>query len=137
MPSLCVTFSQKIPIFVFFFIRKTFITHSMKQCFTLLLLAVELASSRGRKVEARELSNIIQLNSALLDGSLDAKDARGTEFELVPDGTPILPGQTRLIALSPKADAKTPPPAPAYPLASKGTLDWDRGSFKISAEFRQ
>jgi fimbrial chaperone protein len=72
-----------------------------------------------------------------LDGSLEAKDAKGIEFELVPDGTPILPGQTRLIGLAPKTEGKTAPIVPAYPMAAKGALDWDRGSFKIAAEFKQ
>ncbi len=72
-----------------------------------------------------------------LDGSLEAKDANGVEFELVPDGTPILPGQTRLIGLAPKAEGKAAPVVPAYPMNAKGALDWDRGSFKIAAEFKQ
>jgi fimbrial chaperone protein len=55
----------------------------------------------------------------------------------VPDGTPILPGQTRLIALAPKTEGKEKPVVPVYPMAAKGALDWDRGSFKIAAEFKQ
>lgn len=71
-----------------------------------------------------------------LDGSLDATDNRGNSFELVPEGTPILPGQTRTLALLPKAEDGQPPPAPAYPVKARGVLDWDRGSFKVDVELK-
>ncbi|ARU06817.1 hypothetical protein CCO03_11790 [Comamonas serinivorans] len=69
-----------------------------------------------------------------LDGSLDAKDADGMGFELVPEGTPVLPGQTRVLPLHPRrTDAKSPP-VPRWPIRASGALDWDRGAFKINAE---
>ncbi len=70
-----------------------------------------------------------------LDGALDAKDASGQSFELVPDGTPILPGQTRNIVLKPRALAGTAEPKVVYPVKASGALDWENGSFKINAEF--
>ena len=71
-----------------------------------------------------------------LDGSLDAKDAAGQRFELVPEGTPVLPGQTRVLPLSPRqADAKAPP-KPQWPIQASGALDWDKGAFKINTEFK-
>ena len=71
-----------------------------------------------------------------LDGSLDAKDAAGQRFELVPEGTPVLPGQTRVLPLSPRQpDAKTPP-KPQWPIQASGALDWDKGAFKINTEFK-
>ena len=71
-----------------------------------------------------------------LDGSLDAKDAAGQRFELVPEGTPVLPGQTRVLPLSPRqVDAKTPP-KPQWPIQASGALDWDKGAFKINTEFK-
>jgi hypothetical protein len=71
-----------------------------------------------------------------LEGSLDARDSKGRNFELVPEGTPILPGQTRSLALLPKAEDGQPQPQPAYPVQARGTLDWERGSFKIDVELR-
>lgn len=73
-----------------------------------------------------------------LDGSLDATDAHGKAFELVPDGGPILPGQTRSLLLTPKdaskgADKDTTKPLLQYPLKVRGTLDWDDGAFKLEA----
>ena len=69
-----------------------------------------------------------------LDGSLDATDAQGRSLELLPEGTPILPGQTRTLPLTPRASAQGKPPEMQWPLKTQGTLDWDRGAFKINAE---
>jgi hypothetical protein len=74
-----------------------------------------------------------------LDGSLDATDAQNTAFELIPEGTPILPGQTRTLPLTPRQanQAKTAKaPEVRWPLKAQGTLDWDRGAFKINADLQ-
>ena len=71
-----------------------------------------------------------------LDGSLDVVDAKGTRLELAPEGTPILPGQTRTLPLSPSAPGQAKPPALVFPLQADGTIDWDRGAFKVKAEFQ-
>jgi len=97
---------------------------------------VRMAELSGKRTPAISITNTGDAHGRL-DGGLETKDANGVEFELVPDGTPILPGQTRLIALSPKTEGNKKPPEMAFPLVAKGTLDWDRGSFKIAAEFRQ
>ena len=71
-----------------------------------------------------------------LDGSLDAQDAAGQALELVPDGTPVLPGQTRTLALQPRTEPNQKPRDFKLPVKVKGTLDWERGSFKIDAELK-
>jgi len=71
-----------------------------------------------------------------LEGSLDATDARGRAFLLVPEGTPILPGQTRTLMLMPKGEDDQTAPQPAFPIKASGALDWERGSFKVNAEFK-
>lgn len=68
-----------------------------------------------------------------LDGALDATDSAGQRLELVPDGAPILPGQTRVLTLSPKATASGATPTLMYPLKIQGSLDWDDGAFKVQA----
>lgn len=50
-----------------------------------------------------------------LEGGLDATGSRGRAIELVPEGTPILPGQTRTLALAPKAESGQSAPQPVYP----------------------
>lgn len=71
-----------------------------------------------------------------LEGSLDATDSKGQVFELVPEGTPILPGQTRTLSLMPRREEGQPPPEPAYPVKAGGTLDWEKGSFKVQVELK-
>jgi P pilus assembly chaperone PapD len=68
-----------------------------------------------------------------LDGALDSTDSNGQRLELVPDGAPILPGQTRVLTLSPKAPASGAVPTLKYPLNLQGSLDWDDGAFKVQA----
>lgn len=70
-----------------------------------------------------------------LDGALDVRDADGKALELVPDGAPVLPGQTRTLALSVRSkdkDKATNVPL-RFPLQVSGTLDWDEGAFKVNA----
>lgn len=72
-----------------------------------------------------------------LEGSLDAKDATGAAFEMIPETTPIMPGQTRALPLSVKADSVPKGmTAPKFPVHISGTLDWERGAFKIDAELK-
>lgn len=62
-----------------------------------------------------------------LDGVLQGKDADGRRSRWVPVDTPILPGETRHIALRLLRDddaASTPPPPIQRPLALTGELEW-------------
>lgn len=68
-----------------------------------------------------------------LDGVLEATGADGKPFELVPDGGPILPGQTRTLTLNARSPGKDAPPQLQYPMKLEGTLDWDQGAFKVQA----
>ncbi len=72
-----------------------------------------------------------------LDNVLAAKDAKGQELELSPEGTPVLPDQTRVLALSvQKAGTQQAASEVTFPIQVNGLLDWDKGSFKIRAELR-
>ena len=102
---------------------------------TLEFKEVKMAEHNGKRSPVLLVTNSGDAHGRL-DGSLEATDAKGLEFELVPDGTPILPGQTRLIGLSPKADGQQNAAEPVFPIATKGALDWERGSFNITAELR-
>lgn len=67
-----------------------------------------------------------------LDGALTVRDADDKALELVPEGAPVLPGQTRTLALAARGkDGATAPLR--FPLRVSGTLDWDEGAFKIEA----
>jgi fimbrial chaperone protein len=72
-----------------------------------------------------------------LEGAIEATDAKGQIFELAPEGTPILPGQTRVLPLQARVPGN--PGAtlqPTLPIQAKGTIDWEQGGFKIEAEFK-
>lgn len=70
-----------------------------------------------------------------LDGALDLRDADGKALELVPDGAPVLPGQTRTLALNVRHKDKDKAHVPLrFPLKVSGTLDWEEGAFKIDAQ---
>ncbi|EIJ34626.1 LOW QUALITY PROTEIN: hypothetical protein Thini_2054 [Thiothrix nivea DSM 5205] len=71
-----------------------------------------------------------------LGGSLEAVDSNGQAFELVPEGTPIMPGQTRVLPLSARAIGGGKTPLMAFPVKATGAIDWEKGSFKVNAEFR-
>ncbi|SFQ56897.1 hypothetical protein SAMN05216567_12032 [Variovorax sp. OK605] len=103
----------------------------------LALSQVGMRELQGRRTPYVTVSNTGDAHGRL-DGSLDATDAAGKRFEMVPEGTPVMPGQTRQIALQPKASANNDgkAPAPVYPLKASGTLDWEKGGFKVNAEFR-
>ena len=74
-----------------------------------------------------------------LDGFLVATDARGREFDVTPATTPILPGETRGVAMS--LTAKGDPGTagrPEFPLMIKGKLEWGRGrSTDVLLQFGQ
>jgi fimbrial chaperone protein len=88
----------------------------------------------GQRTPVIRVSNVGDAHGRL-DGGLSAIDAEKKEFELLPDGTPILPGQTRSIRLLPKSDGPKSNVAMVYPVVSKGTIDWEKGAFKVNAEF--
>ena len=68
-----------------------------------------------------------------LDGSLTGRDADGKTIEFVPEGQPVLPGQTRTLALNINASGGAAAAAIKYPLKLNGTIDWDDGAFQVEA----
>lgn len=101
---------------------------------------VEFKSIGVQDVHGQHLPAITVQNSGdahgRLDGTLQARDAQGREFELVPDSSPVMPAQTRTLVLQPKAPREGKPVVPAFPVKAKGQLDWDLGSFQVDVEFK-
>lgn len=71
-----------------------------------------------------------------LGGALDVRSADGKTQEWIPESTPIMPGQTRLLPLSPRADDGVVPTMLPLPVKASGLIDWEEGSFRVEAEFR-
>jgi hypothetical protein len=68
-----------------------------------------------------------------LGGFLNGVDSQGRSIDFIPEGLPILPAQTRTIALIPYttgSDAVTP----SYPIQVKGNLEW--GDQKTPIDYR-
>ncbi|QMV72177.1 hypothetical protein HS961_04635 [Comamonas piscis] len=89
----------------------------------------------GKRIPAITVRNSGDAHGRL-DGTVDAKDAKGRDFMLAVEGTPIMPGQTRHLALVPKAEDGQTALQPSYPVKASGMLDWDKGSFKLNADFQ-
>lgn len=99
------------------------------------LQQIGVKTVQGKRVPVVTVMNTGDAHGRL-DGSLDAIDAQGLEVELVPDSSPILPGQTRMLELQPRTEPGQQPRTLTLPAQAKGTLDWERGSFKINAQFQ-
>ena len=89
----------------------------------------------GKRVPVLTVTNTGDAHGRL-EGGLDAVDANGLKFDLLPESTPVLPGQTRTLRLLPKAESNQPLPEAVFPFKTTGQLDWELGSFKVNAEFK-
>jgi hypothetical protein len=89
---------------------------------------LSLTASRVETVQGQPTAMLEVRNSGTahgrLQGFVNATDADGKTFELAPADLPILPGETRRIALAPVAEDGKPVPQPRFPLTVKGSLEW-------------
>ncbi|MBU1359279.1 MAG: hypothetical protein KKC79_06895 [Gammaproteobacteria bacterium] len=99
--------------------------------------ALELMGTTVKQVDGKATPLLQVRNTGnahgRLAGFLSGKDATGTSLEVQASTTPIMPGETRDIALvaTRPGDAETPV-AVQFPLTVAGTLEWGRsGSLKI------
>lgn len=99
------------------------------------LLKVDTVDVKGKRTPVVEVVNKGDAHGRL-EGSLASRDAKDVKFELAPEGTPIMPGQTRVLTLSPQAERGKTPPNVTLPIKGEGVLEWARGAFKIDAEFK-
>lgn len=70
-----------------------------------------------------------------LEGYLNGTDASGARFEMAPADLPILPGETRRIAITPVAEDGKPVPEIRFPLTVKGNLEWGKNRLPLDASF--
>jgi hypothetical protein len=64
---------------------------------------------------------------------LEGRDASGKSYEFVVSPFPILPGETRSVALWPQEGPDKKTPQLAYPVRLRGTIEWDGGKQEIDA----
>jgi hypothetical protein len=69
-----------------------------------------------------------------LAGFLSGTDAGGRNIEFTPSGLPIMPGETRAIALGVAGDERTAVDI-AYPITIRGNLEWGGRSTPLDVRF--
>ena len=67
------------------------------------------------------------------EGVLEGRDASGKSYEFVVSPFPILPGETRAVALWPQEGPDKKSPELVYPLRLRGTIEWDGGKQEIDS----
>ena len=103
----------------------------------------ELATQSGKRLgQSIDIHNMGLTATEVSIRSLDwTYSAEGdiAYFDELRDGScrPWVTLERRTLSVPPRADdtGKAPAP-PTYPLKASGLLDWERGSFKVNAEFK-
>jgi fimbrial chaperone protein len=67
------------------------------------------------------------------EGVLEGRDASGKTYEFVVSPFPILPGETRSVALWPQEGPDHKAPVIAYPVRVRGVIEWDGGKQEIDS----
>lgn len=89
----------------------------------LALTATRVETVQGQPTAVLQVRNSGTAHGRL-QGFVNGTDADGKSYELAPADLPILPGETRSIALVPVAEDGKPVPQPRFPLTVKGSLEW-------------
>ena len=102
----------------------------------LVLAGSGLATVDGRELPMLQVRNDGNAHGRLA-GFLTGTDAAGTKLEFQPANAPVLPGETRAIALTATRPGDTDTQvAPRLPVTLSGTLEWGRsGSLRIEQRF--
>jgi hypothetical protein len=72
---------------------------------------------------------------ARLSGFLSGRDAKGKTYDVIPSDLPILPGEERLVYLTPSTQEVEHPQAD-FPMTVKGTLEWGDQSVELNELFK-
>ncbi len=101
--------------------------------------ALELAATRvavvgGKPVAMLDIRNRGNAHGRL-EGFVNATDAAGRRLEMTPTDMPILPGETRGVALGPVVEEGQPVPEIRFPLVVKGSLEWGKNRLPLDASF--
>jgi hypothetical protein len=99
---------------------------------------LEVTGQRVAKVYGQDVPVLQVRNDGVahgrLQGFVDGTDANGRRYAFAPSTSPIMPGETRDIALQPQADdPKSPPPTLEFPVKLQGRLDSGTQRIDIAA----
>lgn len=101
---------------------------------------LEIAGTRVAKIEGKSVAVVDVRNRGnahgRLEGFVNGTDASGARYEMAPSDLPILPGETRSIAITPVSEeASKPAPEVRFPLTVKGNLEWGKNRLPLDASF--
>lgn len=91
-------------------------------------------SAEGKSVAVLDVRNSGNAHGRL-EGYVNATDAAGQKLEMAPADIPIMPGETRSVALSPVVGDGKAAPEVRFPLAVKGTLEWGKNRLTLDTSF--
>ncbi|MFP8835999.1 hypothetical protein ACLIJR_17185 [Hydrogenophaga sp. XSHU_21] len=100
---------------------------------------LEVVGTRVATVQGRQLPVVDVRNSGnahgRLAGFVTGTDADGKRLEFGPADMPILPGETRSVALIALAEGNQPAPTVRFPVRIAGSLEWGRNRLPLDARF--
>jgi hypothetical protein len=96
------------------------------------LQGVSLKEINGRLTPAATFRNTGKSHGRP-EGVLEGRDASGKSYEFVVSPFPILPGETRSVALWPQEGPDKKAPDLVYPVRLHGTIEWDGGKQEIDS----
>ena len=100
---------------------------------------LELAATRVVTANAKPVAVLDVRNQGnahgRLEGFVNATDATGRRFEMSPADLPVLPGETRTVALVPVDDDGKTAPEVRFPLSVKGSLEWGKNRLPLDVSF--
>jgi fimbrial chaperone protein len=97
---------------------------------------LSLGEQQGARVPMITVTNEGNAHGRL-DGALRGTDAAGRTLFFPVSTLPVLPGQTRQLALHPTQDLQSKRPvAVQYPITLSGRLDWEKGQFEVKGELK-
>ena len=101
---------------------------------------LEVVATRVQTIQGKPTAVIDVRNSGnahgRFQGFLTGTDADGLRLDFAPADLPILPGETRPVALLPLGEGNQPAPAFRFPLRIEGSLEWgQRQRLPLDARF--
>jgi hypothetical protein len=100
---------------------------------------LELAGTRVVTVSGQPVAVVDVRNRGnahgRLEGFVNGTDADGARFEMAPSDLPILPGETRAVAINPVVEDGKTAPVVRFPLVVRGKLEWGKNSVPLDARF--
>jgi hypothetical protein len=100
----------------------------------LAITATRVATVNGKPAAVVDVRNSGNAHGRL-EGFVNGTDAAGSHFEMAPADLPIMPGETRTVAINPVVEDGKPAPEIRFPLVVKGKLEWGKNSLPLEARF--